>query len=364
MELKKSILSRSVAVVLMLSVFGNGMVSAVSPTVSVSSDEGELMRSLFTQSVKAENVKIIGNSNQIGVFKDAKNLLGLDSGVVLSTGYASESFKPQGKAHFYYEKLASYYAPPEDIDEPDITGNEDDYQFDENGPTDEQKTEDKDVENASENKHSYDSIALEFDVVPTTSKIKFNYVYASNEWQRVFNPIGEGPELGGEGMGVVPTAATAEETYQAPDDTAIIMVNGKNVGTVPETEKVISARNILDASGFDTNKPGPDPDFEFGSQGLFINSMQNNDFGFLGRSTVMRSEADVIPNEVNHIKIAVADLEDPFFNSAIFLNSEIIQEEAENPKTGDINLLGIAVSTFSSAAGLILIRKKSKKKYI
>ncbi len=360
MKFTKKILAKSSCLLVAGAIFGNCVAESV-PTVQVTSDGEELMNSLFSEPLKTENVKINGNPQQIGVFSGSENLLGMDDGIVLSTGFASETFKVQGKAAPWgpYFPAEEVRASNREEDLPDITGLEDDYQFDENGPTDEQKTEDKDIEKESANKHSYDSVALDFDVVPTTDKLKLQYVYASNEWQRVFNQYP--PENGGDDVPRVRAQIQQPDQYPAPDDTAIVLVNGENVAKIPNTGAILSAKNILEASGYDTSKPGPDPDQgRFGTQGLFIDSMNNHDFGFLGRTKLMEAEVNVIPNETNHIKVAVADLEDPFFNTAIFL--KIIHEtSAENPKTGDINLYSVAASTLASATGLAALISKSRK---
>ena len=370
MKLTKKLLAQSSCALISCAIFGNCMAESV-PSVTATSDSQQLMNSLFSDPINVENVKITGNQNQIGVFSGAENLLDMKDGVVLSTGFVSETFKVQGKPspwgpNMPIDEVRKFGSDDSGEDLPDITGGENDYQFDENGPTDTQSTEDKDVEKAAGNKHSYDSISLEFDAIPNTNKIKLQYVYASSEWQRVFNNSLPGP---------VPKDASVEKKvaveetqvadYVAPDDTAMVLVNGENVAKVPTTGAVLSAKNILEASGFDTSKPAPDPDIEFGSQGLFIDSKSNQDFGFLGRSKLMESTATLIPNEINHIKLAVSDLEDPFYNTAFFI--KIVPGDTENrsdvnPKTGDINLGFTVMSTLASTTALSVLVNKMRKK--
>lgn len=376
MNLCKRFLTKIPCLFMAAVVFGNCAASSV-PEVKVTSDSEELMSSLFSGKVTANDVKVTGNPQQIGVFAGSENLLGLENGIVLSTGFVSETFKVQGKpspwgswsARPYDEKSETKIRPqeePEDL--PDITGVPDDYQFDEHGPAETQKTEDKDVENAAGNNHSYDSVSLEFDLIPSSEKIKLQYVYASSEWQRVFPA--PPPEVVRGDAAQVKAAAEGDPRlldYAAPDDTAILLINGENVAKIPSTGATLSAKNILEASGFDTSKPAPDPDVEFGSQGLFIDSTRNHDFGFLGRTKVIETIANVIPNEANHIKIAVSDIEDPFYNTALFLkiteadpeNSN--EQEIVNPKTGDINLGFIVASTLASATGLSVLLKRMRK---
>ncbi|MDO4199391.1 MAG: choice-of-anchor L domain-containing protein [Clostridia bacterium] len=360
MNFTKKLLAKSSCVLIASGIFGNAVAQSY-PTVKVTSDSQELMNSLFSEPIKAENVKITGNPNQIGVFGGAKNLLDMEDGIVLSTGFASEIFKVQGKSRpEYYGRLEQARSPEPEEDLPDITGMEDDYMFDDDGPTDDQKTEDKDIERETGNKHSYDSVSLEFDVVPTSDKIKLRYVYASNEWQRVFNQYP--PEASDDDIPTASLLGEPLEQYPAPDDTAVVIVNGENAAKIPSTGAVLSAKNILEASGYDTSKPGPQPEEgRFGTQGLFIDSMNNHDFGFLGRTKLMEAEASVVPNETNHIKIAVADLEDPFFNTAIFIKLTA-EESIENPKTGDIDIYSAIYSTLASATGLAVLFNKSRRK--
>jgi len=384
MGLKKNVMAKSVCMFIASAVFGNCLASSV-PSVKVTSNSEELMSALFSSKVTTKNVKVVGNPKQIGVFSSSKNLLGLDSGVVLSTGFASETFKVQGKpspdGYGYHGNLPVLGAEGPEEDLPDMTGGENDYQFDGNNPKETQKTEDKDVEKAADNKHSYDSVALEFDIIPQTDEITLQYVYASSEWQRVFNQNPPVTPIDGDGVGIADPELgdNVIANYVSPDDTAVVMVNGKNAAKVLSTGAVLSAKNILEASGYDTSKPGPEPETgKFVSKGLFVDATREDDFGFLGRSKMMRATAKVTPNEVNHIKIAVADLEDPFYNTALFIRltpgdaveeEETIEEAEEednqdvvNPQTGDINLSVIAASTLTSAMGLEVIIKKSRKK--
>lgn len=377
MRFKRSILAKSSCMFIASAIFGNCLASSV-PSVKVTSNSEELMSALFSDKVTTKNVKVVGNPKQIGVFSSSKNLLGLDSGVVLSTGFASETFKVQGKpspdGYGYHGNLPVLGAEGPEEDLPDMTGEDEDYQFGEDGPTDTQKTEDKDVEKAAGNKHSYDSVALEFDIVPQTDEITLQYVYASSEWQRVFN---QGAPVVGDGVGGVEPGGQ-DANYAAPDDTAVVMVNGKNVAKVPSTRAVLSAKNILEASGYDTSKPGPEPETgKFVSKGLFVDATREENFGFLGRSKMMQVTATVTPNEVNHVKIAVSDLEDPFYNTALFIRltlgdnieeEETVEENEEenqdvvNPQTGDINLAVIVASALASTTGLSVLIKKSRKK--
>lgn len=380
MRFKRSILAKSSCMFIASAIFGNCLASSV-PSVKVTSNSEELMSALFSDKVTTKNVKVVGNPKQIGVFSSSKNLLGLDSGVVLSTGFASETFKVQGKpspdGYGYHGNLPVLGAEGPEEDLPDMTGEDEDYQFGEDGPTDTQKTEDKDVEKAAGNKHSYDSVALEFDIVPQTDEITLQYVYASSEWQRVFNQGAPVVPVVGDGVGGVEPGGQ-DANYAAPDDTAVVMVNGKNVAKVPSTRAVLSAKNILEASGYDTSKPGPEPETgKFVSKGLFVDATREEDFGFLGRSKMMQVTATVTPNEVNHVKIAVSDLEDPFYNTALFIRltpgdnieeEETVEENEEenqdvvNPQTGDINLAVIVASALASTTGLSVLIKKSRKK--
>uniref|UniRef100_UPI0028A6E603 choice-of-anchor L domain-containing protein n=1 Tax=Chryseobacterium taichungense TaxID=295069 RepID=UPI0028A6E603 len=140
----------------------------------------------------------------------------------------------------------------------------------------------------------YDAVVLEFDFVPTSSQVKFNYLFASEEYTSDFpclgysdafalllRPVAGGPYVN---MAVLPPP-----------------------GTGP-----VSATNIVpDGNGFSC---GPINDQFFG--GLNTANIETN---FIGRTTPLTATATVTPGVAYHFKMVLADAGDSGYDSAVFL---------------------------------------------
>ena len=75
-------------------------------TVTKVSDKEKIVSSVLSEGMNASNIKVKGNlSGQIGTFKNGKGNVGIDEGLVLSTGYVSSilesSKRGSDKVHFY-----------------------------------------------------------------------------------------------------------------------------------------------------------------------------------------------------------------------------------------------------------------------
>ncbi len=277
---------------LLLFVLSSKVVIAA-PIATETSNTNDLMAQLLGKGVKAENVSIKGDNRQIGIFSGAKDIVEFDSGIVLSTGYAKEVFND----NFYIENLNGLGDP--------------------------------DLELINGGFESHDAISLEFDIVSSTDKLSFKYLFASNEW-------GEPSKY---------------------NDSFGLFVNGVNKAIIPNSNNPVNIQSILSASGYEGGtKITP------ATNGYLINTENVNDFKFNGRTVVLSCEAAVTPGQVNHVKICMGDTSDFSCDSAIFLMGGSLTGE-DNPDTGDINLSLISATTVSSAAGIALVSRKFRKKH-
>lgn len=130
---------------------------------------------------------------------------------------------------------------------------------------------------------TYDAASLEFDFVPTADKVYFTYVFGSDEyleWVNLFN------------------------------DVFGFYINGQNCATVG-TSQAISIDTINDQvnpSLFRDNSYSSPP-----NQPLNIEMD--------GLSVELICEATVIPNQTNHIKLAIADTSDQILDSVVMLKA-------------------------------------------
>lgn len=142
-----------------------------------------------------------------------------------------------------------------------------------------------------------DAVILEFDFVPTSSQVKFNYLFASEEYTGSFpcsfsdafalllRPTAGGPYVN---MAVLP----------AP-------------GTGPVSVTNIHPQNSF--TGFDMGCGAPNVAF-FG--GYNTSNIETN---FNGRTVPLQATATVVPGQSYHFKMVLADAIDSSYDSAVFL---------------------------------------------
>jgi len=142
-----------------------------------------------------------------------------------------------------------------------------------------------------------DAVILEFDFIPTSSQVKFNYLFASEEYTGSFpcsfsdafalllKPTAGGPYVN---MAVLP----------AP-------------GTGPVSVTNIHPQNSF--SGFDMGCGAPNVSF-FG--GYNTSNIETN---FNGRTVPLQATATVVPGQSYHFKMVLADAIDSSYDSAVFL---------------------------------------------
>jgi len=131
---------------------------------------------------------------------------------------------------------------------------------------------------------THDASVLAFDFVPTADKINFKFVFGSEEYNEWVN--------------------------SDFNDVFAFFVNGVNVTTIPGSVTPVSINNVNNGA----NAP------------LFVNNDLSDGGGAYntemdGFTVVMEVQADVNPNQTNHIKLAVADAGDQVYDSFIFMSS-------------------------------------------
>lgn len=155
---------------------------------------------------------------------------------------------------------------------------------------------------------------LEFEFVPTSAEVSFDYVFASEEYceyvnsnfNDVFGFFISGPGING------PFSNQAENIALIPGSSDYISINSVNhlsnsnyyVNNIPANHFTLFPFVALECN----NHP--------------IENGPANDFiEFDGFTTVLTARADVIPCETYRIKLAIADVADRRFDSAVFLRA-------------------------------------------
>lgn len=139
---------------------------------------------------------------------------------------------------------------------------------------------------------------LEFDFVPYTDHISFDYLFASSEYG----------------------------TYQCTfaDVFAFFLTdqdgNTTNLAVIPGTNTPVSVTSIRD-NAYNSSCPSQNVEYfdkYYGTNGL---PAEADPITYRGYTVKLTAEADVIPGQTYHIKLAIADYSDASWDSAVFLQA-------------------------------------------
>ena len=217
----------------------------------------DLVQVLVGDGVQAQNVTYTGADAASGTFSSG-NVVGFDEGIVLTSGDAQNVVGPNTG------DVSGASSSAGDADLTSLVGAQ-----------------------------THDAAVLEFDFTPTTTPIYFSYVFTSEEYNFYVN--------------------------SSFNDVFGFFVDGANCALVPETSQPVSINTINGGKPFgDENASHPDlynnndPD-DPGPAGL--NTQMN------GLTDVLTCQADVTPDQINHMKLAIADTSDSSLDSAVFLEA-------------------------------------------
>lgn len=220
--------------------------------------------------VTALNITYVGYPTAIGYFDGSNSNIGIGEGVILTTGTASDSLTfgtqlgphgPNNSSGAGFDNLE-----PGDPDLATIGG----------AP-------------------SFNAAILEFDFIPTGDTVKFNYVFASDEYLEFVN------------LGV--------------NDAFAFWISGpgiagqQNIALIPGTTTPVTIDNVNDVTN---------PTYYI-DNGDGFSPPQNTDSTVVqydGFTTVLTAIAAVNPCDTFHIKIAISDIGDGILDSGVFLEAE------------------------------------------
>jgi hypothetical protein len=266
----------------------------------------DVINKLLGSGVTISNVNYVGAQNAAGTFSGGAGILGIDEGIMLSSGSIANAIGPNE-----YDDVSMNNALAGDADlnlqvAPFTTN---------------------------------DAAVLEFDFVPQTDVITFNYVFSSDEYNE-----------------------WANSQY---NDVFAFYVNGNNIALVPGTLTPVATNNINmgnPGTGL-VNMGSPDPtphnviyfrnnDLQDGG-GTICTEMD-------GLTTVLTANAIVNPGVTNHMKLAIADTSDHIYDSDVFimgltspdLTLKPIDESTNNCKLSHTVTAKLTSPTGASPAGV------------
>lgn len=216
--------------------------------------------------IKITSASYTGSSFAAGTFANGRNEVGFDTGIVLDTGLVADipgkNTNPPGGQGFIGTNLGQ----PGDPAISALIGQ----------PT-------------------FDAASLNISIVSQGPQVVMNFVFASNEFNRI-----------------------PPRTASGFDDTFIVTVNGpaNNVAVLPNGQ-IVNPRNVLNNFGiYRDNVPGG-----AGTNGPI-------DIRFNGETSILTLTFNVTPGVVNSLHISIADEGDTIRDSAVFIQGHSLATPA------------------------------------
>ena len=260
-------------ILLLFLVLVNCIVHAQLVINNTSQTPQQLVQSVVVgQGINVSNIKFNGSivkgntiTDQLGLFSNGSSTsIGIDKGIILSTGNAVIAVGPNDR------NLATL-------------------------PTSDPFEGDPDLYTLSNNQLIKNVAILEFDFVPTGNKLSFNFVFASEEYPEFVND-------------------SYNDTFgfflSGPGITGIFSGGAKNIALIPSTTLPVSINNLNNGN---TNS-GP---CEYCS--YFVNNEGGATIQYDGFTKVLSANSDVQCGQTYHIKLAIANVGDNNYDSAVFI---------------------------------------------
>jgi gliding motility-associated-like protein len=153
---------------------------------------------------------------------------------------------------------------------------------------------DSDLAQAIDVNNTVNATIIEFDFLPLTNKISFDYIFSSEQY--LSNPSSNQCRFT-DGFAFLLKEAAGTNPYQ-------------NLAIIPDTSIPVSVNTVR---GSGTICPAANESY-FGG----FNS-SDHPTNFNGQTTIMKAQATVVPGTLYHIKLVIADQGNNLYDSAIFL---------------------------------------------
>jgi gliding motility-associated-like protein len=247
-------------------------------TINNSNVAADLANKLVGSGVTISNISLTCNTDGAGIFVSTNAMLGIDSGIVLTTGYAKDSSTTVGvnnpATSFANENRINNYT------DSDLGAN------------------------------AQDICKLEFDFIPQGDSIKFQYKFGSEEYPDYvcssFNDI-FGFYISGPGFAFPTNLALV------PGTSIPVTINSINSGVSGIFGIFSNCTNMGAGSPFSA---------------YYTNNITNTSVVYDGLTTLLESSALVTPCTTYHMKFVIADIFDSQYDSGVFLKAGSFKSEA------------------------------------
>jgi Abnormal spindle-like microcephaly-assoc'd, ASPM-SPD-2-Hydin len=254
-----------------------------------------LAQNLVGAGVQISNVTYTGSARAAGKFTSSSNILGFTNGIVLSSGSVRNVVGPNCN-----DTISVASGQPGDADLNTIVGT---------GNT------------------TNDAAVLEFDFVPTSSVVSFQYAFTSDEYNGF---VGAFNDVFG---------------FFLTDKSTNVKTN---IALIPGTTLPVSINNVNDGNpGSIPPVPPTNPQFYINNEFIFP-TVAPLDTEMNGVTVVFTAQAQVVPNNAYHIKLAIADANDFELDSDVFLQSGSLVSSTITMTPGTLAFGNQAVGTTSA----------------
>ncbi len=232
---------------------------------------------LLGNGVLIGDVKFTGNRHSISYYHHPDKTIGIDSGIVLTSGHVHLINGPNKSPRSGW---ASNSSGDESLD-------------------------------AIARGKTYDAAVLEFDFVTASENLSFRYVFASEEYQEyvgskfndVFAFFLDGPNAENVNLAHLPESRTPITVNTVNNErNSKYYIDNTYYNTTDPFVWDVRNRKVIKNKHYMEKEQIPPYDTQFD-----------------GFTTVLEARYKVIPNEVYHIKIAIADVADGILDSGVFL---------------------------------------------
>jgi len=233
--------------------------SAAGWTVTPTNDTATLINSFLGSGVTPSNVVFTGTATSAGLFTTTSNIIGFESGIILSSGHVNNVVGPNTQ-----DGITAVNNTPGDAN----------------------------LNSLIPGYTTYDATVLEFDfTVPAYTGLTFQYVFASDEYN--------------------------EYVHSQYNDVFGFFLDGANIALIPGTSTPVSINNVNNGNPYGTNPVNPEyyNNNDLNDGGGLINTEMD------GFTVVLAATAQVLPGD-HHMKLAVADAGDFNLDSNVFLKAE------------------------------------------
>lgn len=259
-------------------------------------------------SFKGFSVGVNGDIKDIGFFNSINSTVGVDSGIVLTSGLLDPPYG-LGQASI---NGANYFKPTQGDSLLNTLINY---------PTD----------------FTSGAAVLEFDFVPNGDSIKFEYVFASDEYP--------------------------QQLCIDDNDVFAFFISGagisgvKNIALVPNTNLPVCINSINDTSivSYAYNVPNC---YSVSNSQYYVNHINDTNFIFNGSTTVLTASEKTIPCQTYHLKFAIAEVGSLADNSAVFLKANSFNSEPIKI-TSEVNYSNGDTALYESCSGAKLIIRRT-----